>query len=591
MQFCRAPPDVKGATHARSQFIALGVGAIVGRCGGSSPASALSPSSLSLIGREWVVFPARHVIISAETDATHHEVIMFSVSPTLGLVDQPATIYTSTLSANFCGWVGPLSHNGAPRHGDMMIPVKMYPFGYYGYTSRRWFCIHNWWVSAFSVWNCDGIESGCVPTHLNVALPGALKSAAFDGDGSLVVLLEHGGAVAIDLEATWEQKRFSRGCSTGADGGGPTVQTVFDEISHTPITSGWMSTVSIQDATFARSQFIALGVGAIVGRCGCSSPASALSPASLSTIGREWIVVPGRHVVIAADRNHQRKFITFSVSPTLGLVDQPATLGNRFIDFRGWLGPQSHNGLPMFALVLEEGRKLCVVDAKGHSDVEIPVALHSFGCRVCTSRRWFCVHNWWANAFSVWNCDDIGSGSVPPHVNLAAPWAMRSATFDGERYLVVSLKDGGAMAVDLEATLEQKRLVSSTLLTGGDLQIESLICWKGVTYAFPSGKGCFMVCLNTGQRVPLPEGKAQPIGGPYFVVTHSDGEELSSCSEVHSVVEPTKVFFTHRNLQPAGLHFGNEMVVRNARNCTDVIDAVTGFVVFKLGNLYVVKVS
>ncbi|KAH3743299.1 hypothetical protein Pelo_15292 [Pelomyxa schiedti] len=122
------------ATYARSQFIALGAAVIVGRRGHNNstvvPASTLTPPVLSLIGREWVVFPAKRIAIDLTSaagvggdggggtdDDDHHELITLSVSPTLGLVDAPRVAHVGSLATNeFCGWVGPAhSDDTQPR--------------------------------------------------------------------------------------------------------------------------------------------------------------------------------------------------------------------------------------------------------------------------------------------------------------------------------------------------------------------------------------------------------------------------------------------------------------------------------------------
>ncbi|KAH3762136.1 hypothetical protein Pelo_6025 [Pelomyxa schiedti] len=770
---------IKDATYARSQFIALGAAVIVGRCGHNNstvvPASTLTPPVLSLIGREWVVFPAKRIAIDLTSaagvggdgggtdDDDHHELITLSVSPTLGLVDAPRVAHIGSLATNeFCGWVGP-AHSDDTQPRTQLLSVGSESGAHCGrgerfalvrertrpgvsklgvidtarnvpkmslldradthgdvlYRNRKWAAVtKNWWNSAMSLWNFDGIESGIVTKAEDMDLPWPVHKAEFDdADGSLVVafcsqkLRKVCYVMFIDLDATLEQKsvigrqmsvgvsdrddfidgvlcwkgrhyvllshfpntavmlcletgkRTQMGDGTAQAIGGPYFavthpetacycREVFSVLEPTKVCcahehvedgnmlvrkevvvrdtgarnhhhrtvihnlcdfcleqspvgmitneSGALCGDTIEDATCACDQFISLAAGVIVGRCGRdnASPASALTPSSLSHIGREWVVFPARHVVISGLTSQQYEFIRFSVSPTLGLVDQPATfytsaLHRGPVVFCGWVGPlpRSHNGAPRFALMLEGDRNLRVLDSKGQVDAQIPpVTLNSYAHEHYTSRRWFCIHNRWTNTLSGWNFDDLPLPRPPARVSL--PLDVKSAAF-GDGSLVVSLQDGDAVAIEFEGTLAQRRLVSSPLGHVGDVQIRSAICWRGLTYALPYGDACIM-CLNTGQRTPLHKGEVQPIGGPYFVVTtqYEGGNRPSYCTKVYSVVEPTKVLCTHQNLQPARLHFGNEMVVRNTdghigsrSGALEMIDAVSGFVVFKLKNI------
>ncbi|KAH3760594.1 hypothetical protein Pelo_7573 [Pelomyxa schiedti] len=55
---------------ALGQFVALGAGVIVGRCGAASDVSSLTPPLLSLIGRDWVMQPNRRILFSVGRDTS-----------------------------------------------------------------------------------------------------------------------------------------------------------------------------------------------------------------------------------------------------------------------------------------------------------------------------------------------------------------------------------------------------------------------------------------------------------------------------------------------------------------------------------------
>ncbi|KAH3743308.1 hypothetical protein Pelo_15301 [Pelomyxa schiedti] len=740
--------QINNVTYARSQFIALGVGVIVGRCGRSSSVTTLTPSSLSHIGREWVVFPARHVVIGAAVDFAQsgtkpRGLLRFSVSPTLGVVGEPATIDIGEFGGvgnDFLGWVGPLSHNGVPRFAlalgggrklsvvdtegrvcTKMIGAAQCPYGCHIYTSWRWVVlIQSWWSRAISLWDCAGIEGGIVTSVENIALPDCLCRVAFNGDGTLIVSLED-HVIAIDLEATFAQKRlvsspvptcasevhfegyienvicwkgmtyvipfsekkgFLMCLGTGQRtplpegtaeakpiGGpyfvvtraeGPSGTCVYSVVEPAKVlfrhqhgaievidaVSGFVvfklekrglsvskpssdflkfpeqeqktsevsknrlfesmagkprNRLTIRDATYARDQFIALGVGVIVGRCGrdVGSPVSALSSSTLALIGQNWVVVRSRLVVLALKRVRCHECHEVSVSPTLGLLTHPVfdEKISQAAEFHGWVG--DHDFGERFALVNLRGPfgpyQACVIDTRGDiGDVIISEPPRYPEYRLYASRRWAVGIRKLLSSLStmtLWSFADIESGSMPQGETIFVSYVINCAAFDGEGSLVVSLEGGGAMAIDLEATLAQRMLVSTQLPTTEALQsqmrIDSIICWKGMIYALLFAEEAGLQCLNTGQRITLCEGRAQPIGGPYFIIKKStmDGD----LADVRSVEEPTKVLCTHKKGTATTWCFGNGMVVKDTSVSSlflpsgiEVLDAVSGFIIFRM---------
>ncbi|KAH3732642.1 hypothetical protein Pelo_16533 [Pelomyxa schiedti] len=228
---------------ARDQFVALGVGVIVGRCGGrgGAAASALTPSSLAILGRDWIVFPARVVVVallptSGGDCAARH--VKISTSPTLGLVCHPTILsFGPNISVRiFYHWVGPRSccgdrfalvyaHATTPLWDN--VPVSdLCVIDHFGNVklilranlSGTW-CSNRHWVaslgtprgdvlSTVSLWNLDGVEQGTARSMEGVSVPGGVKRLAFGGsDGSLVVQLES-GVLVVDLEATFAENRL-----------------------------------------------------------------------------------------------------------------------------------------------------------------------------------------------------------------------------------------------------------------------------------------------------------------------------------------------------------------------------------------------
>ncbi|KAH3731532.1 hypothetical protein Pelo_17637 [Pelomyxa schiedti] len=660
--------ETKDNTDARDQFIALGVGVIVGRCGRdiASPVSALTPPLLSWIGREWVVFPARLVVVEMAYQSFHKakEFVRFSVSPTLGLVRHPTMINfgINNKVTYFYGWVGSQSSGDrfaltmAQAADDSTGAQKLVVIDTSGHSEDLRLC--NWrslsgpwcnnrrWIAAtkkmpltssLTLWNLDGVESGSVSKVEDIDLPWKVSRAAFGGDdSSLVVSQPEGGIMVIDLEATFSQSRLVCSpvqiaavdrrylidqmiCWNGvlyallSGGDGSTwvqclttgLSTKLSRGNTEPLGGPYVAVFETKDNTDARDQFIALGVGVIVGRCGrdTASPVSALTPPLLSWIGREWIVFPARLVMVElAYRSveNAKEFVRFSVSPTLGLVRRPTMIdfrgNNNSTYFYGWVGPQSSGD--RFALTASQAaadtgaqtQVLAVIDTSGHSeDLRLCNWLSLTG-PWCNNRRWVAATKRTTgtpltSSLTLWNLDGVERGSITKVEGVSMPWNVDWAAFGDDSSLVVS-QSGGIMVIGLEATFSESRLVWTPVQIADfdRTYLDHIICWNGRLYALLYGTDriTWVQCLTTGGRTKLSGDYTVPLGGPYVAVCTSSAEECGV--DVCSIVEPTKVCVQHRAQN--GIErfvLGREMVFwDSAQTTTEVIDAVTGFVVFKM---------
>ncbi|KAH3761042.1 ADPribosylation factor subfamily protein [Pelomyxa schiedti] len=365
------------------------------------------------------------------------------------------------------------------------------------------------------------------------------------------------------------------------------------------------------DATHARQQFVALGVGVIVGRCGRSSPVSALTPSSLSIIGRDWVVFPARRVVLNVRNTiNLPYYIKFSVSPTLGLVDPPTSACPRSLILddgggiedlyqSGWVGPESAG--ERFILGITASLEKRVLDARRQVG---PLLVGDRGSTLlCASRRWVAVSNVQVgrgtSLVTVWNFDGIENGRATKADGIRLDGSVDQAVaFDGDHSLVVSPSAGCLMAIDLEATVAQNKLVTLWVkYLAANEYIRGVVCWKGITYALTVERDTdqlWVKCLNTNQQTPLHPfysgSVPTPIGGPYFEV----GDRVfrrEGFRAVYSVLEPTKMCCHFLWKSPSTLTFGHEMVVRSDEAIEvmdaasiEVMDAASGFVVFKIAN-------
>ncbi|KAH3761764.1 hypothetical protein Pelo_6413 [Pelomyxa schiedti] len=378
--------------------------------------------------------------------------------------------------------------------------------------------------------------------------------------------------------------------------------------------SGGDDLLPIRDHTLARDQFVALGLGAISssrppgggGWCGRRSPARALTPAALSAIGREWVVVPARLVVLQlADCDcalGDCEWVRLSVSPTLGVVHPPTMLrferlGAHTYEVVGMVGPRP----PPSPAVGDREMQLVDTTRKRYFAPETLPDLAD--CDTWANRRWAVIIDYGGGTMALWNFDDIENGNLTQSDWVTMDWDVHGvAEFDGDDSLVVLRRDGGGfMVIQLQDTLEQNRVVARPLEVpaggGGDIRdssscIRSLLCWNGMTYALLRNNGG-IVCLNTGRRTPLPEGELWPIGGPYFEVRcpapeGEGGRGITSVVRVFSVVDPTRECCVYMEPGGSSLNFGKELVVKDTgaysyqTNDIEVRDALSGFVICRI---------
>ncbi|KAH3760302.1 hypothetical protein Pelo_7877 [Pelomyxa schiedti] len=370
----------------------------------------------------------------------------------------------------------------------------------------------------------------------------------------------------------------------------------------------------------ARSQFIALGVGGIVGRCGAHSAVSSLGPACLSLIGRDWIVFPAKHVVIELmnDKLTMYVFVEFSVSPTMGVVDLPAVAdlgsksGHRLWKLCGWVGPKSAGTrFPLLSLIDGVGAlTMGVFDKKGSwsgsndsesvsggNNVSMPNNVVAFMFQNETKYPVWAARGRWVvvvkrhsreglglkfDALTLWDFSGIESG-LQKSTEIPVPWQVVKLQFLDDDSLVVLNEAGTGRAVvviDLVAISERKELrVLSQFTLGPDEGLSGyhpVWCWGGKVYT-TTIRNDHLVCVTTGERHELLKctGELVPIGGPFFTLT----EKLANAKqgkEVYSVMAPTKACFSHVPSHFCLMLFGNELAVKEEAGEIQVIDVESG---------------
>ncbi|KAH3731972.1 hypothetical protein Pelo_17192 [Pelomyxa schiedti] len=364
----------------------------------------------------------------------------------------------------------------------------------------------------------------------------------------------------------------------------------------------------------ARSQFIALCVGGIVGRCGAHSAVSSLSQPLLSLIGRDWIVFPARRsAIMLIDFGWTISlFVEFSVSPTMGLVDRPAVVdyGERITQFRGWVGPKSAgtrfplmtsaDNLQVIDRNWKPGSSLELVlnNTRSMRSTNVVVSVLSYGNLVAAKWRWVlnvkeCRGG--EHALELWDFGQIERGVVS---NAEVSWQLKvmKMVFLGDDSLAVLHKGPTGRAVDvidLAGTMQHKelRVVSRFTLATDEGFSEycpafcgnPMWCWRGKVYT-TTDRDEHLVCVTTGERIllPLPPGikwrTLLPVGGPYFALHE---ECTSNTVEVFSVMDPTKVCFTHIQSTLYTM-FWNEIAVTEEGTAFQVVDAPSGLLIFTI---------
>ncbi|KAH3767430.1 hypothetical protein Pelo_694 [Pelomyxa schiedti] len=367
------------------------------------------------------------------------------------------------------------------------------------------------------------------------------------------------------------------------------------------------NTVVIHHHISARSQFITLGAGVIVGRCGGSSPVSTLTPPLLSQLGREWVAAPSRsadgavQVVIDLVRTTgafvpPHSYFSFAVSPTLGIVGTPfsvETLCDGRREFHGWVGPES-TGTRFAAMSVSSDCRMVVLDTE-RSDACVARLSDPHTYKFCICRRWAVAFPVRLElAMTLWNFDSIERGEV---TYISLPWRVENMAFDGDCSLVIAqgTAQGDVMVVDLEATVSQRRLIGSATYTSRFKRGRSIVdmwCWRGMTYGTVKREGS-LFCLTTGQRIASTvKGRmAQPVGGEYFA-TRGQSVSDGNVMQVFSVRDPTRLCCTHMVGHFDTVHFGHGMVVRQLRlKDVEVVDAASGTIILRITPVFGFLVS
>ncbi|KAH3758873.1 hypothetical protein Pelo_9312 [Pelomyxa schiedti] len=339
--------------------------------------------------------------------------------------------------------------------------------------------------------------------------------------------------------------------------------------------------LDVHSQTDARDQFVALATGVIVGRCGAHSALRALTPHQVSQFGRDWVVHPSLHVSldlgIRLSRGHDSVRVVFAVSPTLGLVNHPVVV-QLYGRFHGWVGPVSAgHGFALMTL-REEGDcledSLCVVERPWRG--VNPLRACEGVVQWANSRRWLATVSYVSHVgyqMELWNFDRVEIAVVPKG-DEAIPFPREVARMQFARHaadsLLISKGDGKIQVIDMAATWEQKRIVA-TREFGPFYNLVNPMCWNGMTYMVTDRTEGSIVCLTTGERFEFSGCISLSfIGGPYFVVKRTtDGCDIS---EVHSVVEQTRVFCSHSAERFGTIQVGQEVVAREPGGFTNPND-------------------
>ncbi|KAH3731973.1 hypothetical protein Pelo_17193 [Pelomyxa schiedti] len=278
----------------------------------------------------------------------------------------------------------------------------------------------------------------------------------------------------------------------------------------------------------ARSQFIALGVAGIVGRCGAHSAVSSLSQPLLSLIGRDWIVFPARRSVVQLVDSGWKTtlFVEFSVSPTMGLVDHPTAGdfgGKTMKKFHGWVGPKSAGTrFPLIGSV----DSLQVTDRNWKPGSSWELVLNN--TRSVMSTNVVACVMWGGTVFgSAWA--EIEK-AVVTYSEVPVPWQVVKMVFVGDDALAVLHESPTGRAVDvidLAGTMQHKelRVTRKFTLATDECQFGNPVwCWHGRLYT-TTNRDQHIVCVTTGERIRLPGVNRRPlcpVGGPYFKLSELD---------------------------------------------------------------------
>ncbi|KAH3763631.1 hypothetical protein Pelo_4516 [Pelomyxa schiedti] len=300
-----------------------------------------------------------------------------------------------------------------------------------------------------------------------------------------------------------------------------------------------------------------------------------------------------------SSRSH--RFFTFTVSPTLGLVDgpSPADFGPNN-DFRGWVGPARSLDYGTLA------RRFAVVSDTLHSPGGYYLSFNhsvidtdagngvvaTIRNRMSISDLWDSNRKWgvlvpvkgWDNvqSMTLWNFEglggSVGGGGARKVEGMPLPWReqVKSCAFNGTDFLVLMLDAR-------KATWEQQSVVAgcppTTFL---EANTGTMWCWCGMVYTTTWDGSLF--CINTGQKTKqhnMFQEVLRPIGGPYF---SSKSYASGRATEVYSVLEPMRMCCRVDIGGGSKVACAQELAVKQTGDeGIEVLDAVGGsFVVFKM---------
>ncbi|KAH3761138.1 hypothetical protein Pelo_7061 [Pelomyxa schiedti] len=353
----------------------------------------------------------------------------------------------------------------------------------------------------------------------------------------------------------------------------------------------------VDGAIDARAQFVAVGAGVIVGRCGAHSAARMLSPQLASDLGRQWIVCRARSglfKLIQSTSVATSEFVAgFSVSHTLGLVDPVAEVcrGDVVAWVQGSGGCCGGGGARAARADADCGRrspfKLAVVrkwvngsqarlalwDVERNSEVRLgaPDQIVDVNDVVLCNRKWMVVFTFGHIVIRKMMPIGLPSSSSkptakPPHIAMIDKpnWLSGMILSDEDSVAVIQKNtwqwdDFSLLIIDLPKSHATGTLSCATRPVKG--QQQRLWCYDGKLYVsyFPDSTCQCIECVTTGQRISViePIGTLTHIGGPFYTLPNG----LEDSSSLYNMNHPPG---------------------KTAPQSFDVADAVSGIRIFTL---------
>ncbi|KAH3761026.1 TNF receptor-associated factor 5 [Pelomyxa schiedti] len=369
------------------------------------------------------------------------------------------------------------------------------------------------------------------------------------------------------------------------------------------------------EAIYARNQFVALGVGVIVGRCGNNSHVRSLTAPLLSELGHRWVVTSERDVVVkvtrtgvGSDNRGPDILVNFTVSPTLGLVRAPVVL-----DFRGDVVGSvsdvcSSDGDCGRGTKGNCGRRLVVVKkvfpVLGTGivmvrDLDVAGIVSFVGSDIQQFDRVECNRDWVAisgRSLRIWKVEDVLTvgPSTEADVSVGEKKIINMKFVEGDS-LFIFFMGGGSFCVDLPSTHSTKTLCGKKTMRIGLQQQCTLWSHGDHIYSAVLCVGCCggtsrritkrVLCVTNGETITGNHGNIVHVGGPYYAKYVSTGDEGASQWEVFSVCNPNLCLCVHRDIpQKKAPVFGHTLVVFSTGGGSSSIfrDALTGTHIFTM---------